>query len=263
VHEHVVYALTDTNYAEPYFATYEAEPDDDSARSQISYLNGTFSVRSRDGYSMANHPVVEVTWYGAQAFCDYYGYRLPTPWEWQAVADYDGSYFYCTGESVNQSMANYKQANPLGLTSNPPTSPVGYYPAYGYGLYDMGGNVDEWTSPVRYGVASVCGGSWLSGWSSGLAVNNRTDSRIETATYRTGFRVARDAPVYVSIIYTNGALTLSWPWPTPGFVLEETSELGSPTDWTEVSPPYSSNATHYFITIPEPTGKRFYRLRRE
>ncbi|MCK5269595.1 MAG: SUMF1/EgtB/PvdO family nonheme iron enzyme, partial [Sedimentisphaerales bacterium] len=77
---------------EIYFDTYAADLD-----SQITYSGGAFSVRSRDGYDMSNHPVVEVSWYGATAFCNYYGYRLPTEWEWQAVADYDGSYTYGCG----------------------------------------------------------------------------------------------------------------------------------------------------------------------
>jgi len=143
VYNDVVYAAGDTSHEEPYFDTYAADSE-----SQISYSGGSFSVRSRDGYDMSNHPVVEVSWYGATAFCDYYGYRLPTELEWQAVADYDGSYTYGCGTTINQSKANYDYANPLGLSSYPYTSPVGYYPAYGYGMCDMAGNVREWTSSL-------------------------------------------------------------------------------------------------------------------
>jgi formylglycine-generating enzyme required for sulfatase activity len=88
------------------------------------------------------------------AFADYYGWRLPTEWEWQAVADYDGSYTYGCGTTINQSKANYQDsdyANPLNLSSVPYTSPVGYYPAYGYGMCDMAGNVWEWTDSCYYG----------------------------------------------------------------------------------------------------------------
>jgi len=136
--------------------------------SQITWNGTTFTVRSRDGYSMANHPVVEVSWYGATAFCNYYGYRLPTEWEWQAVADYDGSYTYGCGTTINQSKANYYDngyANPLGLSSWPYTSPVDYYPSYGYGMNDMAGNVWEWTSSCYYagcdyGYRVIRGGGW-------------------------------------------------------------------------------------------------------
>ena len=72
---------------EIYYDTYAADSD-----SQITWNGTSFRVRSRNGYYMSDHPVVEVSWYGATAFCNYYGYRLPTEWEWQAVADYDGSF---------------------------------------------------------------------------------------------------------------------------------------------------------------------------
>jgi len=133
--------------------------------SQITYSSGTFSVRSRDGYDMSNHPVVEVSWYGATAFCNYYGWRLPTEWEWQAVADYDGSFTYGCGETIDQSKANHYDdgyANPLGLSRSPYTSPVNHYPAYGYGMNDMAGNVWEWTSSIyNSGSKRVFrGGGW-------------------------------------------------------------------------------------------------------
>lgn len=141
-----------------------------SLYSQIAYDNGRFNVLHRDGYDMSNHPVIAVSWYGAAAFCDYYCYRLPTEWEWQAVADYDGSYTYGCGTKISQSMANYywsggNHCNPLGLSSYSYTSPVGYYPDYGYGMCDMTGNVWEWTSSCYYvdcdfGYRFIRGGSW-------------------------------------------------------------------------------------------------------
>jgi formylglycine-generating enzyme required for sulfatase activity len=145
-----------------YFATYEA-----SDSSQITYSGETFSVRSRDGYDMSNHPVVIVSWYGATAFCNYYGYHLPTEWEWQAVADYDGTFDYGCGLTIDQTKANYHDndsgyANPLGLTSSPYTSPVNHYSSYGYGMNDMAGNVCEWTSSVSGSDRVIRGGgSWL------------------------------------------------------------------------------------------------------
>ena len=163
VYNNVVYATSDTSHSQPYFNTYAS-----SSYSQITYSGGTFSVCSRDGYSMADHPVVMVSWYGATAFCNYYGYRLPTEWEWQAVADYNTVplYTYGCGMSIDSSKANYNGNNPLGLTSWPYTTPVGYYPAYGYGMCDMAGNVWEWTSSCYYSDCSggsrvFRGGSWL------------------------------------------------------------------------------------------------------
>jgi hypothetical protein len=162
VYNNIVYAVSDTSHSHPYFDTYAAD-----SYSQITYSdsNSTFSVRSRDGYSMNSHPVVMVSWYGAIAFCNYYGYRLPTEWEWQAVADYNGSYTYGCGTTIDTSKANYYNdingySNPLALTNYPYTSPVDHYPAYGYGMCDMAGNVWEWTSTVSGSYCVIRGGSW-------------------------------------------------------------------------------------------------------
>ena len=149
---------------ERYFETFAADDE-----SQITYSGGTFTVRTRDGYDMSDHPVVEVSWYGATAFCNYYGYRLPTEREWQAVADFDGSYAYGCGMSINSAKANYylgywsdeeHWCNPVRLSSYPYTSPVDYYLPYGYGMNDMAGNVWEWTSTVSGDSHVLCGGSW-------------------------------------------------------------------------------------------------------
>ncbi len=161
VYNNIVYAASDTSHSQPYCDTYAS-----SSYSQIVYYGGVFSVRTRDGYSMDNHPMVRVSWYGATAFAAYYGWRLPTEWEWQAAADYNGSYTYGCGTTISFSKANYYDngyANPLGLTSRPYTSPVGYYGTFGYGLADMAGNVWEWTSSLydpAYSYRVLRGGSW-------------------------------------------------------------------------------------------------------
>jgi surface protein len=179
--------------------------------SQIIWNGTSFSIRySKDindnDVDMSDHPVVEVSWYGAVAFCNYYGYRLPTQWERQAVADFDCSYIYGCGIILDQSKANYHDtyngpANPLALTSYPYTTPVNHYSSFGYGLNDMAGNVDEWTSSCLYDDCSSSngqyrvtrGGSWdnSSGW---LAVSSlgRFHYPRYTSSY-TGFRVCRDS----------------------------------------------------------------------
>ena len=55
--------------------------------SRINWTGSSFTVDS----DFENHPVTWVSWYGSTAFASYYGWRLPTEWEWQAVADYNGS----------------------------------------------------------------------------------------------------------------------------------------------------------------------------
>jgi len=137
----VVFTSTD-DMDQPYFHTSNVRKI-----SQILFSNGTFTVRSRNGFNMADHPVVAITWFGAKAFCDYYGYRLPTEAEWEYAARGGFHSPYCMypwgSNSIDLNQTNYNGANPLGL-DNPKTTPVGFYPEYGYGLCDMAGNVIEW-----------------------------------------------------------------------------------------------------------------------
>jgi len=82
---------------------------------------------------------------------------LPTRPELESVGDYDGTYIYGCGTTINNDIANY-------LGSNHPngTVPVGSYEAYGYGLCDMAGNAGEWTSTVVPSGIATNGGVWLS-----------------------------------------------------------------------------------------------------
>ena len=191
IYNNDVYAVSDASHSQIYFELYPGS----SSYSQITYSGGVFSVRSRDGYSMANHPVVEVSWYGATAFCNYYGYRLPTEWEWQAVADYDGSYTYGCGTTINHSKANYDWGNPLNLSSYPYTSPVDYYSSYGYGMNDMAGNVWEWTdscyySHCEYGDRVLRGGGWGT-YGLSCAVSLRSSGIPDYSSTSLGFRACR------------------------------------------------------------------------
>ena len=86
----------------------------------------------------SNHPVTNVSWYGAMAYAKWAGKRLPTEAEWEKAArgGLSGKK-YPWGNSIDSSKANYNSS--IG-----DTTPVGNYSANGYGLYDMLGNVYEW-----------------------------------------------------------------------------------------------------------------------
>ena len=102
---------------------------------------------------MEKHPVVHVAFADAVAFAAWEGKTLPTEaeWEFSARGGLEGAQ-YAWGEELmpgGQPMANFWQGefpheNTL-IDGWEGTSPVGAFPANGYGIHDMIGNVWEWT----------------------------------------------------------------------------------------------------------------------
>ena len=101
-----------------------------------------------------DHPVVHVAWADVQAYAAWAGKELPTEAEWERAArgGLEGA-TYAWGDELNPGgrwMANTWQGEfpteNLKLDGYTGTAPVGRFPANGYGLVDMIGNVWEWTS---------------------------------------------------------------------------------------------------------------------
>jgi formylglycine-generating enzyme required for sulfatase activity len=101
-----------------------------------------------------DHPVVHLAWDDVVAYAAWAGKQLPTEAEWELACrgGLDGA-TYAWGEEFNPGgrwMANTWQGEfpleNLALDGYAGTAPVGRYPANGYGLHDMIGNVWEWTA---------------------------------------------------------------------------------------------------------------------
>lgn len=132
--------------------------------SQRIKFDGTrFTVQA--GYE--NHPMTMVTWFGAWGYCQYYDHRLPTEIEWEKAARGTDKRPFPWGYEIQRNNANfYSSRDPFENMSSfgSRTSPVGFYngKTYNgyatldskspYGLYDMAGNVWQWTGDVYEGM---------------------------------------------------------------------------------------------------------------
>ena len=106
--------------------------------SSIVYENGQYSPKS--GYE--DHPVAYVSWYGARAYCQWAGERLPTEAEWEKAARGTDGRIWPWGNDWDENKVNSKEAGPGHTTA------VGSYPlgASPYGCMDMAGNAWEWVA---------------------------------------------------------------------------------------------------------------------
>jgi formylglycine-generating enzyme len=146
---------------------------------RIAFSSDRFFVLMQDGLFMEDHPVIQVTWYGAVALCNWLsemhgldpaydlntwqriepatnGYRLPTEAEWERAAAWDAERRRSVTPELTPARANYAFNNPLeklGMEEYPFTTPVGFfsglnsdaeYAASPAGCFDMAGNVYEW-----------------------------------------------------------------------------------------------------------------------
>lgn len=130
---------------------------------RIQFDGTTFTVQP--GYE--NHPMTMVSWFGARGYCEYNDWRLPTEVEWEkAGRGMDGRPFPWGDDILRENANFYASRDPFEemSTFGSRTTPVGFYngrsydgyvtldSASPYGLYDMAGNVWQWTGDVYEGM---------------------------------------------------------------------------------------------------------------
>ena len=133
----------------------------------------------------ADRPVENVNWHEAKAYCKKVGKRLPTEWEWEYAARAGTTTKYYWGDEYDGA---YGWSN---KNSGKTTHPVGEKKPNAFGLYDMAGNVWEWTDSDYNGSRKVLrGGSWHSfPYGMRSAARNRYDPPLRSANI--GFRCAQ------------------------------------------------------------------------
>ena len=182
VHAGIVYDISDTGPSYPYCYTQSY-----STYSQINYndVSGTFSVRTKGGRDMSNDPMVEVSWKGAAAYCNWRsdqegyetcynlstwacdfskkGYRLATEaeWEYAARGGLSGKRFPWADPNITHIQANYNSywlgGSPLFPYDANPTE--GYHPTWNDGIMPYTAPVGSF-SANGYGLYDMAGNAW-------------------------------------------------------------------------------------------------------
>jgi formylglycine-generating enzyme required for sulfatase activity len=178
-----------------------------SGRMQPEYWNQASLVSAGD------RPVIGVDWYDAYTYCRQYAKRLPTEQEWEKAArGTDGRKYPWGNDEPSDRYANFgKEWDNLNYESELLTavgsyedgkSPFGIYDLAGNvwewtstgGIYDLAGNVWEWTSTggVNHLVKVVRGGSWHDGPSNLRSARPHVVEPSIRTSWTGGFRCVQD-----------------------------------------------------------------------
>jgi formylglycine-generating enzyme required for sulfatase activity len=198
---------------------------------EIEAPKGWETGTNRIGLLYPDHPVAGISWFEAEAYARWAGRRLPTEAEWEKAArggcelsgggdcDSGDERIYPWGaDSTYRSLNLYHSGDPY----EPGTTPVGFFDgraaggfqtadgASPYGLYDMAGNVSEWTASRRLGYPyvpddgreaapftgtsmAVRGGSWVK-YASECRISYRSAIDSDDRNLFNGFRCAASQP---------------------------------------------------------------------
>jgi formylglycine-generating enzyme required for sulfatase activity len=163
--------------------------------------------RKRDKFT--NHPIGGATWNEASEFCSWAGGRLPTEAEWEYAARAGAKdQIWPLNDENSREKANFEGKK--GNDRFEYTSPVKQFDPNAFGLFDMAGNMWEWTAdwyaegyyketPERDPTGPTAGrervtrgGSWFSDPRKHLRISIRKPLKPDTAANNVGFRCVLD-----------------------------------------------------------------------
>ncbi len=187
---------------------------------ELSVENGHLSFKPQR--YREHHPVVHVSWWGAQAFCESQGFSLPTEEQWERAAGMLPTAFGepiqkirygCQTDEISYLSANYYHQTRGLLPPANTTLPVGFfdgervltlagkrmetrYSSSPWGCFDMSGNVREWVEEDYddEGLLKVTKGGSYADSPFDLRVAAKLPESPETTNPFTGFRVALNLP---------------------------------------------------------------------
>lgn len=179
---------------------------------QFTAATGRAEVNDR-GWARGLRPAINISWEDAQAYVEWLSaqtgerYRLPSEAEWEYSACSAGASVYPWGSEIGRNRANCAGCG--SRFDGERTAPVGSFAPNAFGLFDMAGNVYEWTADcdhVNYEGAPddgsawtgpecsrhiLRGGSWFNSPRNLRCAYRGRNSRV-VELGNAGFRVARD-----------------------------------------------------------------------
>jgi formylglycine-generating enzyme required for sulfatase activity len=171
-----------------------------------------------EGWGRGDHPVMNISWHDAKAYVGWLSrktgkpYRLLSESEWEYAARAGTTTAFAFGDAVSTDQANYNgstDGSGPSAINRQKTMPIGAFPANGFGIHDMLGNISEWVEDCwadDYSARHPADGSaWLEGNCNGRVVRGgswedsdselhsaaRTGGKIDDRFYTDGLRIAR------------------------------------------------------------------------